>query len=297
MAAVRFETYWRTQRSYHSHPTPDLRPYLANFQTVANLDQFGEALTLLINEGTRLPGNNNKGRISELLTAFWNTRCLVFPRNGGAFIGRLHGGHVYWGETGTDPHPGNILDQFRAISKGHQKTTVIQVRLLIRLMLSIGDVQEPGDLTPEVLGGRLVGHKLAPSLCSTLVSVMRARHGALLVNFTANEYGPFGKQGIFSDDNFGWAVEQDPVLEQWRTLCAEWMGIQTRNIREAKRSQLVPQVSCQAPCHTKNPKTVPGHRVRYRPAISECDQAFVVEEVGRVVSGLGSFNALRRGRR
>jgi hypothetical protein len=220
-----------------SAPTPELRPYLSAFDSVTGHADFEAALNGLVNEGMFLPGNSNKGRVRDLLVALWSSGCLVFPREPDDYLGRLHRGTIYWGETGANHCASKIVDEFLAVSNLHPKSTSIQLRKLLSLMVSFGGIQECGDLTPNVLKTRLVGWKLAPSFSSTLVAMLRAQYGAAAVGFNANDYGPFGKQSHLSDDSFQWATDRDGALEQWRALCEEWLKSQARNVR-GKRNAL-----------------------------------------------------------
>jgi hypothetical protein len=208
-AALGFDAFWRSP-ALSSVPTPDLRPYLSNFHSVTDIAQFGQALTLLIRQGSLVPGNTNKGRICDLLVALWGAGCLVFPREAGVFVGRLHGGRVFWGETGALAQAQELLRQFTDIEKVDKVTVRLHLRMLVTVMVSTGGVRESGDLTPEVIDGRVAGIKVAPSFCSTLTAVMRLQHGEDAVRFSTNDYGPFGRKSVRSDDSFAWAVEAHP---------------------------------------------------------------------------------------
>jgi hypothetical protein len=228
-AALAFDQYWKSiATSGNTKPTSRLRPFLSKFNTVVDRDEFCHAIDLLIKEGTAIRGVVNRGRISDLLIALWRADCLALPREANALLGQLRGDREFWGPEPDGPKPSYILREFVAVSTAMNKRE--QVRKLCSLMFSITGVRECGDLTPEVMDRRFVGFKLAPSITSTLVSMMREHYGASAISFTFDAYGPFGRKAPLSDDTFTWVLEQSPDLEEWRSLSEDWMGVQVRDI-------------------------------------------------------------------
>jgi hypothetical protein len=190
------------------------------FEDVTDVQTFGRAVDMLFEEGQHIKGTVNRGRITNLLVALWEADCLALPRMSSPLLGRFRPQDGYWGSDRTTLR--ELFLGFDEVSTGENKLT--QLRMLGVIALALSGVREIGDLTPEIVHGRLAPAKLGPSTAAAILLMMKARYGRERVSFTFDSYGPFGKRSTRDDSSFAWVVARDISLERWRSLAEEWMG-------------------------------------------------------------------------
>lgn len=190
--------------------------------------RFAKARDLNRRDQTR--GN---GRISHLLGRLWIAGCVAWPSAGQVF-GRTNLARLdFWETEIARSIVENIIEPFQRLNKvatgarnRRNTTPPSRQRILMEVLLSTIGVAELGDLTPDVVGKRLVefqarrGHASAVAhfLCTLIKSEYKDAPRII-----ARDYVPLFSKGHRSDTTFKWAVNRDQSLEDWRALAEQFL--------------------------------------------------------------------------
>ncbi len=220
LAMDMFAKHYRTQPP----ATPPLRTYLFSFNHTSDLDDFRTKFELLVSEGKRLVGNQNSGRIFDLLTTFWWHRLIALPADTATlYLGRIHTVRTFYGDI-ENQNIKRIIDDVASAGDFVEATTSQQIRKIITLMTSICGAREIGDLVPEAVNGKLTKEKLGKSTAQVILRIMAKDHPLRGNDFHFHDYGPFGRQDIKGDADFNWVTRQRHDLEEWRAAAKAWVA-------------------------------------------------------------------------
>jgi hypothetical protein len=193
--------------------------------TVAST-KFSEAAAKNKRDRTR-----GKGRICDLLGLLWSTGCIAWPTTA-EVLGRTNvAGLEIWSANRSRSLLANVIEPFQTLngaasSRTRRNTTIpFRHRILLELLLSTIGVEEIGDLSPDVVGTRLVesekrGH--ASGVAQFLGDLIRAQY-ACGSAITAHDYFDGSSKGDRSDITFKWAALHDASVEEWRSLAEEFL--------------------------------------------------------------------------
>ncbi|MGR9156212.1 VPA1269 family protein [Rhizobium leguminosarum] len=222
-------------RHYKSQPpaTPPLRPYLFGFASCENIGDFRLRIEQLVTYGKAMEGNQNSGRITDLLMALWRHDLIAMPGlTASKYFGRLYRVREFYGDV-DDKTMKSMIDDLYEASEFQDSTTEQHMRLVITLMSSIGGAKTIGDLTPQAINGRLIKQKLGKSTARVIERIIKKNYGDTSQALHYQDYGPFGRHGVKHDKTFMWIVEERPDLEEWREAAESWLAQLGRNVAQA----------------------------------------------------------------
>jgi hypothetical protein len=205
-----------------------LRERLIVFSSVKTIEQFGAALDSFLKSPADKADYDNKARQTDFLTRLWQNGCLIWPP--------VYSAEYNFSVTcawGFDAKIQRFLEDLTALQSPDVDSGRTRVRAVIMLLLARSGGRSAGDLTPDV-AGRFFVDQMRPkglrlSTVTDLLKLQSFTHGDA-VQHRITDYGRVGRFAERSDDNFDWALAQDPTLAEWVTVSQDYMGSVKRNL-------------------------------------------------------------------
>lgn len=221
--------------SSHLRPSNILLTHVLAFHRAETVQQFGAELDSLLAERKnwhmgakkdkqfwlRSPWKrDDRTRIKELITEFWVAGALALPIREGIYPGAKIAGEQL-----------AQVPLFAAIDAmipdtGRRDVVVRTQHIVAAMLMRTCGLREIGDLTPDVirdLFGRFHSHHLRKPISAAIIEIQRNAHGEA-VRHSSDDFGSSRRVTLVRDLKFGWVVDRDAAMEEWRTLGAAYIA-------------------------------------------------------------------------